>query len=111
MQYALIFILIGVAGLTWVFAATYTDTASSINEIVSRFSGAIRVGIALLTLYVMLTAGGIVFALGLGVFAAGILQLYFNRDGDSAAHTRDYLPSPIRWTSRRLNSAKKMLLG
>lgn len=108
MVYALIGIAIGVAGLAFLFASQRPGLARKIWTPGNQAFTAFRYGIALLTLYVLLTAGGIAFWLGLAGAAFAGIHLYFTKKGESGDGS---MPAVLRPFAAVWRSISGMLFG
>lgn len=101
MAYEILLIAFGVAGLAWLFASSRTGTARKLWSPGDTALTIARLTIGTLTVYVLLTAGGIAGILGIIAAFFGGLHLYFTRpDKDLGIST----PRPLK----RLN---KLLTG
>lgn len=107
--YAVFGIAFAVAGLAWLFAAKSPGTARRLWKPGDTALTIFRLAIGALTVYVLLTAGGFVFFLGLVAAFFGGLHLYFTRPDESLP--RAGLPGPIRWFMRGMNTIERLLFG
>jgi hypothetical protein len=99
----------GVAGLAWIFASSSTSTARKMWKPGDTALMIGRLLIGLLTIYVLLTAGGIAVVLGLLAAFFGGLHLYFTRPDEDLP--RFGTPAPIRWFSSVMDRLERLLVG
>lgn len=106
-MYEIILIAIGVAGLAWLFASSRESTARTLWRPGDQALMVFRLLIGGLTIYVLLTAGGIATVLGvIAAFFAG-LHLYFSRPEDDVGR----LGFPLRWFSATMSKIEGLLVG
>jgi hypothetical protein len=106
--YGIILIAVGVVALTWLFASTYTGTAKSIWSPIAKVGLTGRLLVAVLTVYVLLTAGGIGTVAGVALIAVLTLHFYFDRPDDEIGVG---LPGPLRRVTKAANRLSKSLFG
>lgn len=109
MVYATIAIAFGVAGLAWLAAASRPGT---FRKIWKPGDTALMIGrllIGTMTVYVLLTAGGIAWWFGLAAAAFGGLHLFYTRPDKELP--RFGLPGPLRWFMGLMNRLERMLIG
>lgn len=107
--YGVFLIAFGVAGLAWLFAGWSPSTARKLWSPVNSGMTAFRLGVGALTLYVLLTAGGIAAILGLvAAFFAG-LHLYYTRPDRDLPHFG--IPGPFRWFMSLMDRIERLLIG
>lgn len=105
-----ILLAFGVFGITWLFASNYTGAARAVWSPVAKLSLAFRIIIGTLSIWVMLSAGGIARIFGLIALVFAALHSFFTRpDQDLGMYNRDMVPRPFRWILGKIASLEKML--
>lgn len=107
-MYELILIAVGVMGLAWLFASSRTSTARTIWSPGDKALTVFRLILGGLTVYVLLTAGGIATILGLLAAFFGGLHLYFTRPDEDLGVG---MPRPLRWVGNKLGRLERLLVG
>lgn len=109
MAYEIFLIAFGVAGLAWIFASSWTGAARKIWSPTDTALTIGRLTIGTLTVYVLLTAGGIAAILGVVAAFFGGLHLFFTRPDEELP--RFGLPGPIRFFTGIMDRLEKLLIG
>lgn len=105
-----ILLAVGVFGLTWLFASNYTGAAKAVWSPIAKLSLAFRIIIGGLSIWVMLTAGGIARLFGLIALVFAALHSYFTRpDQDLGMYNSEMIPRPFRWLLGKITALEKML--
>lgn len=112
MAWEIFLIAAGVFGLVWLFASNYTGVARSIWSPIAKLSLAGRIIMVSLSIYVLLTAGGIAAVFGLLALGFAALHAFFTRpDQDLGMYNRRMIPRPFRWVLAKIQGLEKMLFG
>lgn len=107
--YVVVAIAFGVAGVAWLFAAARPGTARKLWKPGDTVLTIFRLSLGAVTVYVLLTAGGLVFFVGLAAVFFGGLHLYFTRPDKDLP--RIGIPGPIRAFMGIMSSIERMLFG
>lgn len=105
--YTVLAIAFGVAGVAWLVAAARPGTARKLWKPGDTALMIFRLLLGAATIYVLLTAGGIAFGLGLVAAFFGGLHLYFTRPDRDLP--RVGMPGPIRAFMKIMSSIERML--
>lgn len=105
-MYEIILIAIGVFGLAWLFASSRESTARKLWKPGDTALMVGRLIIGGLTVYVLLSAGGIAFFIGVLAAFFGGLHLYFTRPDRDVPQW-----GPIGWLTSLPTRMKRALVG
>jgi len=107
-MYEIALIAFGVAGVAWLFAARNPKAARALWAPGDKLLLAFRLALGIVTVWVLLTAGGFAWFLGVAAAFFGGLHLYFRRpDRDLGLETPGVL-RPVTGVFRRL---ERLLVG
>jgi FtsH-binding integral membrane protein len=106
--YEVFLIAFGVAGVAWLFAARNPRAARALWAPGDRLLLVFRLAIGGLTIYVLLTAGGIAWFLGLAAAFFGGLHLYFRRPDEDLGFGTPFFIRPF---AKLMNRLERLLFG